>query len=344
MRRTILFLSRLLLGCWIVIVVAFLAILLSNAPNVPTNAPFASLAINLGESSKIYLPNPIFTCAETDQAFQCQTELQSRTLNLTWQKGGDYLYDLSNCRAQYDNRSIGCQETGMNYAPILAEMYEIEGLELSSQELQAIQHDYKSINVLRQLGEDRLFQISSILSLGTGLAAAFLAWLYPGRSIKAFASLAHGFGMYALVSFFLNRMSYSTGLAYGLTPETMDLLNQGVAIAAGLTTTLATALLVWRRLNHATKILVSLISSVGMFSLCWLSLNMIFALSFNVAETLWWLFTAISTIFALAVAIWPWLHKKQPIKRLLSLGSGFGAIAMSMALFTFLLLGLGYAD
>ena len=42
MHQALLFLSRFSVGLWIVLVGAFLSLLLSNAPNVPNTAPFAS--------------------------------------------------------------------------------------------------------------------------------------------------------------------------------------------------------------------------------------------------------------------------------------------------------------
>ena len=354
MRRALLFLSRFVLSLWAILVVAFLILLLSNAPNVPISAPFAGVSINPGDGSSIYLPNRIFSCAETEQNFQCQATLQGQQLDLVLDKGSEHARDLRNCQAQYDSRSVGCQETGMTYAPILANNYEVTHLRLSPQALQAIQQKYKGINTLKQLGEIRLFRISSGLSLAAGISAVFFTWLHPGAFSKGFVSFAAGFGIYHLVWPFLGRVPYNAVTPYGLTPNTWDWVVDGGAIAAGVSITLATAILLWRNLHGVAKGLISLITSVAVLSLAWLSLQLIFTFSRNPIQTVvsqylgsaGWDFVTlgISIVLAIMAAIWLISHTRQSIKRFLSLGSGLGASMIAMYSFIYLLLGLGYAD
>ncbi len=352
MRRAVLFLSRFVFSLWIVLVGAFLSLLLSNAPSVP-NTPFASVSIKT-EYSTIYLPNRIFTCTETGQQFQCQTEIQDSLLNLSLTKGSDYKYDFSNCRALYDGQSVGCRERGQTYAPILSEMYEITGLGLSPQQIRAVQQEYWGINALMQLGELRLLWISTGLSLAAGISGAFLTWFHPGLFSKAFSSCACGFGMYRLVWGLLGRVQYNVVAPYGFTPNTWDWVVNGVALTAGVGTILTTAFLLWGRFNRLTKIPIGISSSLGIFNLCWLSLswNFTYLLSFfslggtflQQGYMLVWLSAAISTIFAIAAAILLWLHTNRSIKTFLCLGSGFGAVALATNFFLLILLGLGYAD
>ena len=354
MHRALIFLSRFILGVWVVIAIGFLSLLLLNAPNVPINTPFASASINAGDSSAIYLPNRIFTCSETAQQFQCQTELQSQTLGLVFEKRGDDPYNLGSCRAQYDGRSVGCQKIGQTYAPVLSNQYEVTNLELSSQELQAIQHRYQGINTLMKLGEVRLFRISAGLSLAAGISAFFFTWLQPSVFSKAFVSIASGFGSYHLVWQLLGSVSFDVVTPYGLTPDTWGWVVDGGAIAAGVGTAIATAVLLWQNLNGVTKVLISLISSVGILCLFLLSFYIIFGFGLGSITTFLsqyigtsgWLFITlgISIILAGAAAIWLWSHTSQSIKRFLSLGNGFGASAITMYFFVYLLLGLGYAD
>lgn len=354
MRRAILFLSRFVFSLWIVLIVTFISLLLSNAPSVPTNTPFASVSISTEHNTTVYLPNRIFTCTETGQQVQCQTKIQDRLLDLNLTKGGDYKYYFSNCRALYDGRSVGCRKTGQSYAPILSDIYEITDLGLSPQQLQAVKQEYWGINALMQLGEIRLMWISAGLSLAAGISAAFFTWFYPGLFSKAFTSLACGFGMYQLVWGLLGRVQYNVVTPYGFTPDTWGWVVNGGAIATGIGTIIATALLLWGRLNRFTRILLSISSSVAIFNLCSLSLSWNFtyvASFFGLTETflqdgyvLMWLSAAISAIFAIAAAILLWLHTNQSIKTFLCLGSGFGAVALATNLFLLILLGLGYAD
>lgn len=357
MSRAVLFLSRFVISLWVVLVVAFVSLLLFNAPSVPNTTPFASVSIKTKNNPTIHLPNRIFTCTETGQQFQCQATIQDRLLDLSLTKGSDYKYYFSNCRASYDSKSVGCQKVGQTYAPILSETYEITDLELNPQQLRAVEQEHWGINIIMQLGELRLHWISTGLSLAAGIGAAFLAYLHPGKFSKAFASFACGFGMNHLVWSFLGRVPFDVVTPYGLTPDTWVWVVNGTAIAAGIGTTLATALLLWRRFNRFTRILISISSSVGVFGLCMIALLWVLSYLpsfFGLTETLlpflqdgsvlMWISVAISSIFAIAAAILLWLHTNQSIKRFLCLGSGVGAVALASNFFLVILLGLGYAD
>ena len=354
MHRSVLFLSRFLLSLWIVLVGVFLLLLLHNASNVP-NKPFASVSIRTEQNTVIHLPNRIFSCTETAQEFQCRAELQNRLLELNLTKGNNYKYDLSNCRVSYDGRSLGCQEKGLTYAPMLSEMYEITNLGLSPQQTQTIQQEYWSRNALVELGEVRLLWISTGLSLVAGISAAFFTWFHPGHFSKGFASFACGFGMYRLISGVLGRVPYDAVTPYGFTPDTWNwMVNEGT-IAIGMITMITTALLLWRNLNRFTNILISISTSAGIFGLCWWSLmwNSNYVLHFlglsdnslvQQGYPLMWFSTAASIVLAIAAAILLGLHTRQSIKRFLCIGCGLGAIALATNLLMSMLLGLGYVD
>jgi hypothetical protein len=353
MRRAVLFLSRFAFSVWIVVVIGFLSLLLSNAPSVP-NTPFASLSIKAENSAAIHLPNRIFACTETGQQFQCETKIQNRLLNLSLTKGSDYKYSFSDCRALYDGRSVGCRNMGQTYAPILSEIYEITDLGLSTQQLQAVRQEYWGINTLMEWGELRLMRIGAGLSLSAGLGAAVFAWFYPGKFSKAFASLACGFGLYHWVWGLLGRVQYDVVAPYGFTPDRWDWVVNGSAIVAGVGTIFATALLLWQKFNRFTKIPMGLSSSVGVFNLC--SLSLIWGFSpllslFGLAEPLlqdgamlMWFSAVLSSIFAIIAAILLWLYTRQSIQKVLCLVSGIGAVALTTHFFMFVLLRLGYAD
>lgn len=350
MRRAVLFLSRFVLGIWIVLVIAFLSLLLSNAPSVPDTAPFASVSIKTKASSIIYLPNRIFTCTETEQQFQCQTTIQNLLLDLSLTKTSNYKYSFSNCRAFYNEQSIGCREIGQTYAPILSGSYEITDLGLSPPQLQEVKQKYWGINTLMQLGEIGLMRIGTGLSLAAGISAAFLAWFHPGKFSKAFASVACGFGMYHLVWGLLSHVRYNVVIPYRFTPQTWDWVVHGAAIVAGVGTILVSVFLLWRRFNRFIRILLSIISSMGFGIFCCLSILFTFTF-FDLTATflqneymLRWFPIAISSIFAIVAAILLGLHTNQSIKKFLCLSSGIGAVALANYLFVFVLLDLGYVD
>jgi hypothetical protein len=211
MRRTTLFLSRFTLGLWVMFIIAFVSLLMFNAPSVPTRTPFASVSIKPKSGSSIYLPNQIFTCTETKEQFQCQTKIQARLLDISLTKGRDYKYFLSNCRALYDGRSVGCREVGQTYAPVASELYKITDLGLSSQQLQALKQEYWGINMLMPLSEDRLISICTELSLVTGMIAAFFVWFHSGEFSKGFTSFACGIVTAALATFLFFLMLLELG-------------------------------------------------------------------------------------------------------------------------------------
>ncbi len=354
MRRGILFFSSFLLSLWIVLSGTFLLLLLPNAPSVP-KTPFASVSIRTEQNSTIYLPNRIFTCTETAQQFQCQAELQNRLLDLNLTKGKEYQYDFSSCLALYGGQAVSCQDKGLTYAPILSQKYEITNLGLSPQQLRAVQQEYWDMNALVELGELRLLWLSSGLALAAGMIAVFFTWLYPGLLSKGFASLASGYGMNQLVWGALGHVQYDVVTPYGFTPDTWGWVVKEAATLAGILTMLTTALLLGRRLNCLSKILLSISTSAGIFSLCRLSISRtsydlltLFGLTDTFSQHQYlqqmWFTTAISVLVAIAAAILLWRHTNQSLKRFLCLGCGLGAITLASYLLQSVLLGLGYVD
>lgn len=341
MRPAVFFLSTFVISPWTILVISFLSLLISNAPNVPHTAPFAGVSIRPDIESIIHLPNRIFNCTQTDQEFNCQTKVQGRLLNLNLTKGSQYKYDLSNCRALYNNQSVGCLETGPGnapYAPIISKIYEISNLKLNPQQLNAVRQEYWGLNTLMELGQTRLMWISIGLSLVASFNAGFLAWFYPGKLSKAFTSLICGFGIYRL-----------------FTLETLSLVVNAGAIFAGVGTLIATAYLLWRRLPCFIAIPISITSSVGIFHLCFFSLLWIFGYLPSLfgfpeilVQTSYLMYqvcaAAISSIFAIIAAILFYLHTNQSIKNFLCLGSSIGAVALAINLFLSVLLELGYIE
>ncbi|MDJ0742422.1 MAG: hypothetical protein QNJ32_03555 [Xenococcaceae cyanobacterium MO_167.B27] len=267
MRRTVLFLSGFLLSLWIVLFSAFLSLLFSNAPYQPDHTPFESVYINAGSNSTVYLPNPIFDCIERGQQFECQTEIQDRLLDLSFTKHSEYQSQLSNnCRAWYDGRSIGCQEKGANI--IGSQFYEITDLELSPQQLWAVQKEYWGITFLMELGERGLFKINDWLSLMVGICVALLAWFHPNQLSKAFAIFVCGLGVFRLVDRLLIVVNYQVLKPYycliyfGCTPGLWEWFLTGTVLTA-----LTTAFLLWSDTNQFVKTLLCLVSGLTAITL-----------------------------------------------------------------------------
>lgn len=359
MRRTGLFLSRFAIALWTVLTIAFLVLLMSNAPSVPQNAPFASLSIR-EESSIVYLPNHIFRCLSENKQFECQAEIQNRLLKVNLShssQDGFHDYHFSSCNAFYDGKSIGCENRGSTYAPVMAQIYEVNNLGLNSSQLRSLQQQYWGMNVVSQLGEARLFWISTGLSITAGLIAASFAWQCPNKLTKTFASLCCGFGTYQIVRGFLGRVPFDVVTPYGIVPDTWVLLVKVIAIVSGIVIAIATLSLLARRTNRVLTALLGLGSGLGVFGLCrqvlgwsvreilgFISLNFGLETSTISPTILQTLIIAVALVLAIAAATLLWLRTHRSIKAFMLLSSSFGAVAIVSNFFLLLLLGLGYAD
>ncbi|NJL22667.1 MAG: hypothetical protein HC895_20560 [Leptolyngbyaceae cyanobacterium SM1_3_5] len=230
----------------------------------------------------------------------------------------------------------------------MASIYEVSNLSLNPTELRSIQQQYWGINLLMQLGELRIFWISTGLSIAAGVIAASLAWQCPNRITKLFASLMCGLGAYQLV--------WSL-LAYGIVPEAWSFMIRVLTIAAGIMVTIATVILLEQRSNQATKMLLSLWISLSIFELCrqvfrWIIREVAGFVSFSfgidtsaISPTiLQILLTTAAMIPTIAAAVWIWSHTPRSTRAFVAISSGFGAVAIATHLFLLLLLGLGYAD
>jgi hypothetical protein len=348
MRSAVLFLSRFLVTLWLILASAFFYLLVSESPSLP-NTPFAGISIRTDQSAIVQLPNRIFTCTETDQQFRCTTTLAKRPLELSWTKGQDYIYSLGNCQAIYANRSIDCQETGMDYVRGLQSYYTLSGnLDLSAQQLQALRQQYWGINTLKQLGELRLLWMITGLSLVAGFSVALFTWFHPSPFTKILASLVCGYGIYRMVWHGLARVPYDQITPYGLTPDGWDQIVAIVPLMAATAVGLSLMVLLRGRCNRFTKMLVSFSSALGVFSLCWAGLEFSFlslgALVTTEGNIPIWLPAAMAIVPAGSTAVWLWRRTPESVKAFLCLSSGFGAFAIVNVFLLFSLLGLGYVD
>lgn len=208
-----------------------------------------------------------------------------------------------------------------------------------------------------QLGEIRIFWISTGLSIAAGLIAASFAWQCPNRLAKIFASLMCGLGACQIGWSFLGRVPFDAVTPYGIVPETWSLMVRVLAIATGIAATIATAVLLGPRSNRWSRILLSLAISLSVFGLYrqvfgWIIREVAGFVGFSfgidtstIATTILqnWL-SAAAIVPAIATGVWLWLHTHRSIKAFVTISSGFGAVAIATNFFLFLLLGLGYAD
>jgi hypothetical protein len=189
---------------WIVLLGSFLFLITVESRGGGIDMPIAGVSIRIESGELIPLPNRIFTCTTVDQQTRCQGDLQDRPLSLVLTPDQKINSDLSDCQALYNGQSISCQNTGsFEYAPMLSESFEVSGLGLTDQQLQAVRQKYWGISTLFAWGEDGLLRIWWALTLSTSAVAAYLGWFYARRLGKGAMSPAWGFisGMVTLVGF-----------------------------------------------------------------------------------------------------------------------------------------------
>ena len=197
MRSLKLFLSIFLLSLWMMLFGAFLFMVMFESRGGGVTMPMAGVAIRPETGfAAIDLPNRIFTCTQTtEQQEQCQANIQGHPLALTLEKPvedpGTAIYD--DCQAQYDGRSIRCENVGDEYAPMLSPSLEVTGLALSPQEFQHLRQKYWITQTMLKAGEPRLLRISGGLSLVGGVIAACFAWFHPNWFTKGLATIVVGF-------------------------------------------------------------------------------------------------------------------------------------------------------
>ncbi|MEM6518167.1 MAG: hypothetical protein AAF722_02415 [Cyanobacteria bacterium P01_C01_bin.70] len=261
MRRTRLFLFTVLLGLWLALFGAFLFLLGFEARSGGIDVPFAGISIHAEPNTTIHLPNRLFTCTETDQQSQCQTDIQGRPLVIVLEKSSNS--ELSHCQAQYDGNSLVCLSWGLNYAPLLSESFELTGLGLSPQQLETLQQKYWGTNQLLTLSDRKLMKISQWLAIAAGVIAAYFAWFYPSRLSRGLAIVTGGLITYQWVRGALASVPYATVTPYGLTSATWDRVVDSGAIAAGALVVAIVALLLRHRTNRVTKTFVTLSNGLG---------------------------------------------------------------------------------
>lgn len=341
--RILIFVSRVMLGLWLALAGAFLGLLVVESPSLP-NTPFASLSI-AADQRVIYLPNRAFACVETEQDFQCRTEIQAQPLQLAWAKGEAYAYDLGPCRASYAQEPVDCQHTDFAYVRGLMKLYMIKGdLGLSPSQLRSLQQKYWGINLVMQNGF-RLLQAMTGLAIAAGLSAALFAWLHPNRPIKVFAGLVCGFGIYHLVLLLLRQIPVEAIPINGLTTNQWSAIASGSALGVAIAVSLATVAVLRRQFGRWVNLAMALAGSVAVFNLCWFSLSMSYlSLNISVNHQTLLVSAVISVIPAIAALVLLWKRSAGAIKAFVCLSSGFGAFALASFLLSFSLLGLGYLD
>lgn len=177
MRQWKLFLSRSLLGLWIVLFSSFLFLIVSEARGSNPNTPIAEVSLAaVGSVNEIALPSRIFTCTEADSKTHCQADVQDRLLVLTLTPASGV--DSYSCQATYDGQPVGCYNNDFNLGAMISKTFQIRGIGLTTQQLKAVQREHWRVNTLLYLGEVRLIRLGLGLSVAAGAIAAYFYWVH----------------------------------------------------------------------------------------------------------------------------------------------------------------------
>lgn len=221
MHRQRLFLSRVLLGLWIVVFSSYLFLTVFETRSGHADRPLVEVSLEATDSvNEVAIPGRIFTCTKVGLQDQCQAEIQGRPLVLTLIPGGLDGF-ASSCNATYDGQPVGCYYNDFGLGAMIQRAFQIRDIELDTQQLNAVRRKYWGLNMLLDIGEVRLARIGSGLAIALSTFVAYSIWVRtkPSEPAKRFYVLrivvlvASGLGVVFVSywSFFL--LLLSTGFA-----------------------------------------------------------------------------------------------------------------------------------
>lgn len=221
MRQWKLFLSRFLLGLWIVLFSSYLFLIVFETRSINADSPIAEVSLEAtGSVNEVAIPGRIFTCKKVDSQDQCQAEIQGRPLVLTLiPKGFDGF--ASSCKATYGGQPVGCYNNDFGLGAMLQRAFQIRDIGLDTQQLKAVRRKYWGLNTLLDIGEVRLIGIGTGLAIAFSTIVAYFVWvrtkpLNPSKGYYALRMVALvasgiGIGFVSYWSFLL--LLVSTGFA-----------------------------------------------------------------------------------------------------------------------------------
>ncbi len=169
MHRWKLFLSRFLLGLWMVLFSSYLFLIVFETRTINADSPIVEVSLKaMGSVEEVAIPGRIFTCTKVDSQDQCQAKIQGRPLVLTLIPNESDGF-ASSCKATYGGQPVGCYNNDFNLGAMIQRAFQIRDIGLDTQQLKAVRRKYWGLNTLLDIGEVRLLEI------GTGLAIAFSA-------------------------------------------------------------------------------------------------------------------------------------------------------------------------
>lgn len=335
--------------CTIVLLMVQVAPVRSNAPFMgividPGSRAFTQTSIDSGSGTPIvYLPNRLFRCTEQNQQFRCQATLQNQPIQITFDHGKDYVYDLENCRATYAGQVTNCQPGWGGYMTnrgVLSYYSLNSNLGLTVPQLQAIQQQYWLTNLIGTSAEGLLWISTWAIALIGALLAIGLNWLEDNRFTRIFTSLSSGFVLSMLVRSWLGGLPYDLLAQYGIDEAAWNLGLPAIQLAVGVLASILTGLYVSRRTGLAVRGATSLMMGFAAASFAWFLVST-FSLMIPGGAGLR-LF--LSSIVGIGTVILLWRNARRSIRVFSSGMSALGAFTMLMLFLLYLSLNLGFAD
>ena len=221
MRQWQLFLSRFLLGLWVVLFSSYLFLIVFETRSTDANRPLVEVSLEAtGSVNEVAIPGRIFTCTKVDLQDQCQAEIQGRPLVLTLIPNESDGF-ASSCKATYGGQPVGCYNNDFNLGAMIQRAFQIRDIGLDTQQLKAVRRKYWGLNTLLDIGEVRLLEIGTGLAIAFSTLVAYFVWVrtkplnspkgYYALRIVALVASGLGVGFVSYWSFLL--LLLSTGYA-----------------------------------------------------------------------------------------------------------------------------------
>ncbi len=220
MRQWKLFLSRSLLGLWIVLFSSYLFLLVFETRSIDADSPITEVSLEaVGSVNEVAIPGRIFTCTKVDLQDQCQAEIQGRPLVLTLIPE-EFNGFSSSCKATYGGNPAGCYNNDFGLGAMVQRAFQIRGIGLDTQQLKAVRRKYWGLNTLLDLGEVRLAKIGTGLAITFSILVTNFIWLRtkplnPSKyyALRMVALVAGGLGVGVVSYWSFIVLLLSTGFA-----------------------------------------------------------------------------------------------------------------------------------
>ncbi|MGB3571569.1 MAG: hypothetical protein WBA01_05960 [Phormidesmis sp.] len=203
MRQWKLFLSRFLLGLWVVLFSSYLFLIVFESRSINVDSLIVEVSLEAtGSVNEVAIPGRIFTCTKVDLQDRCQAEIQGRPLVLTLipDKSDGF---ASSCKATYGGQPVGCYNNDFGLGAMIQRAFQIRDIGLDIQQLKAVRRKYWRLNMLLDIGEVRLLKIGTGLAIAFSTLVVYFVWVHalplnPSvgyYSLRMVALLASGLGV-----------------------------------------------------------------------------------------------------------------------------------------------------